>query len=74
MKGIPMIHDVRERGECEIVNPRTLEPACKRPATLRYPAMGGGYMRFRKWVSGPDPEHGPHVPLTTKIYTPEERE
>jgi hypothetical protein len=37
------------RGVCEIVSgahPDPLRRTCQSPADLRYPAMGGGYMRL----------------------------
>lgn len=39
----------RRQGECEIVRgegPRWDERICFRPATMRYPAMGGGFMHL----------------------------
>ena len=32
--------DEKQQGICE------LKPKCSKPAVLRYPAMGGGYMRL----------------------------
>lgn len=49
----------REQGTCEVIrggHSNPLQRVCDRPAELRYPAMGGGYMRLCT-------EHGaPHWP------------
>ncbi len=45
----PRLNDTAYQGECQIVRgegPNPLERACHQPAVLRYPAMGGGYMRL----------------------------
>ncbi len=41
--------DVAHQGMCDVVrgeHPHPLERLCDRPAVLRYPALGGGYMRL----------------------------
>jgi hypothetical protein len=38
-----------ERGVCEVIRGEGSNPmdrVCEQPATLRYPAMGGGHMRL----------------------------
>jgi hypothetical protein len=38
-----------EQGLCDIISgelPHPMQRICQKPAVLRYPAMGGGYMRL----------------------------
>lgn len=46
---VPRMTDITTQGECQVIrgeHPNPLERICHKPAVLRYPAMGGGYMRL----------------------------
>jgi hypothetical protein len=45
----PATKDANTRGVCEVIRgegPNPLDRICEEPAALRYPAMGGGFMRL----------------------------